>query len=57
MTELYAKNKDFHEYVDKYCIVHKCTPEEACTHKIVQSIALIYNTIKQKRSEGGYDGH
>lgn len=53
MKNLYDSNKDFRDYVDKYCVKHKVTTEVAFTHNIIQAIALMYNTMKQKHSEGG----
>lgn len=36
MRELYKKNKDFRDYVDKYCKTYGIIPEEAIKHKIVR---------------------
>ena len=53
MEELYRRNKDFREYIDKYCEKHQITMDVAFTHAIVRAIALIHETITQKRREGG----
>lgn len=53
MKDLYQRNRDFHEYVDRYCEAHKITLDVAFTHSIIKAIALIYETKTQKRSEGG----
>lgn len=52
MEELYKTNKDFSEYVDKYCAKHKVTKEEAFSHLIIRAIANMYDFKRQKHSEG-----
>lgn len=42
MKELYEKNKDFREYVNRYCGKHNVTVEVAITHKIVQEVGKMY---------------
>lgn len=54
MDDLYRYNEDFREYVDKYCAAHKISKDEALTHNIIKAVALVYNTISQKKHEGGY---
>lgn len=44
--EFYNTNKDFREYVDKYCRKHKCTVEEALTHVIVKEVEKLYRKIE-----------
>lgn len=43
MRQLYQTNKDFKDYVDRYCKNHNegrsITLEEALTHKVVQDYA------------------
>lgn len=46
--KLYETNKDFREYVDKYCAKHKVTVEEALTHDIVKAVANMTYTLRQK---------
>lgn len=36
---LYRENKDFHDYVDKYCVKHQITPDEAIRHVVVKAYA------------------
>lgn len=36
MEQLYKRNKDFREYVDKYCRQYRLIPEVAIKHKLVQ---------------------
>ena len=43
--ELYKSNKDFREYVDKYCRKHKCTVEEALSHELVKEVEKAYKGI------------
>ena len=54
MEELYKKNKDFREYVDKYCTKHKVSKEQAFEHELIKIIATLYEVKIQKRKEGGY---
>lgn len=35
----YRENKDFHDYVDRYCVKHKISPDEAIRHVIVKAYA------------------
>ena len=53
MNKLYECNKDFRDYVDKYCETHKICKEVAFEHAIIKAIALVYDTMRQKHSEGG----
>lgn len=41
--ELYRKNKDFREYVDRYCMARNIPATEALKHKIVQEVGDYYN--------------
>ena len=35
-TALYEQNEDFKRYVDRYCIKHRISVEEALQHYLVQ---------------------
>lgn len=48
MNELYKNNKDFREYVDKYCAKHGVTVEEAFTHDIVKAVANMTYVLRHK---------
>ncbi len=39
---LYARNPEFKEYVDKYCVKHKCSVTEALQHYLVQMTGKMY---------------
>ena len=41
----YRHNRDFREYVDKYCEQHKITVEEALKHEIVRQVCLQYTEV------------
>ncbi len=43
MKELYEKNFNFREYVDRYCVQHKVTVDEALTHALVKDVAAFYS--------------
>ena len=53
LQDAYKTNKDFREYVDKYCAKHRLTDDKALEHNIIKAIALMYETKAQKRTEGG----
>lgn len=40
--EFYKTNKDFRDFVNRYCRKHKCTVEEALTHVIVREVEKAY---------------
>lgn len=42
MNALYARNSDFKAYVDKYCVKHRCTVEQALTHYLVRMVGRMY---------------
>lgn len=42
MNELYVNNKDFMEYVDRYCQKHSISVAQALQHAIVKSVAEYY---------------
>lgn len=41
-TALYAENEDFKLYVDRYCIKHRVSVDEALQHYLVQAAGQIY---------------
>lgn len=41
-SALYARNADFKSYVDRYCVKHRCTVEEALQHYLVQMAGRMY---------------
>ena len=42
MSELYANNKGFKEYVDRYCNMYSFSIEQALQHAIVKHVADYY---------------
>lgn len=43
----YNINPDFKEFVDRYSVKHKITPEEAVEHKLVQAVEVEYRHKRQ----------
>lgn len=41
-TAIYEQNEDFKRYVDRYCVKHKCTVEEALQHYLVRMVGRMY---------------
>ena len=41
-TALYEQNEDFKRYVDRYCIKHRISVEEALQHYLVQMAGRMY---------------
>lgn len=41
-TALYAENEDFKRYVDRYCVKHRVSVDEALQHYLVQAAGQIY---------------
>lgn len=39
---LYQKNNDFKRYVDRYCVKHRISVEEALQHYLVQMAGKMY---------------
>ena len=39
---LYQKNNDFKRYVDRYCVKHRISVEEALQHYLVQMAGRMY---------------
>lgn len=39
---LYAQNSEFKEYVDKYCVKHKCSVTESLRHYLVRMVGMQY---------------
>lgn len=45
--------KGFKEYVDRYCVKHKITPEIACKHALVVEAYIMYRDKPiEKKGEG-----
>ena len=45
---LYAKNDDFRQYVDKYCVTQKIDKETALRHELVRQAAAYYMDKAQR---------
>ena len=43
MRELYDTNPDFKAYVDKYCIKHNITVDQALEHYLIKDAAEYYH--------------
>lgn len=41
-TALYAENEDFKRYVDRYCVKHRISVDEALQHYLVQMAGRMY---------------
>ena len=41
-TALYADNADFKRYVDRYCVKHRISVDEALQHYLVQMAGRMY---------------
>lgn len=41
-TALYADNEDFKLYVDRYCVKHQISVEQALQHYLVQMAGRMY---------------
>lgn len=41
-TALYGSNEDFKRYVDKYCVKHRISVEEALQHYLVRVVGIQY---------------
>lgn len=41
-TALYAENEDFKRYVDRYCVKHRISVEQALQHYLVQMAGRMY---------------
>jgi len=48
LNELYENNKDFKEYVDKYCKKHEIDQDTALSHQMVKNVAVDFEK-KEKR--------
>lgn len=42
MKSFYEENESFRQYVDKYCVKHEVTPEQAFEHATVRAAAEYY---------------
>ena len=47
LKDLYANNKPFKEYIDRFSKQYGLTIEEAFKHKIVQDVAEMYKNKKE----------
>lgn len=50
-TALYAENEDFKRYVDRYCVKHRISVDEALQHYLVRMAGRMY-----KEQEDGRKG-
>lgn len=41
-TALYAENEDFKRYVERYCVKHRISVDEALQHYLVQMVGRQY---------------
>lgn len=41
-TALYEQNEDFKRYVDRYCVKHRISVEQALQHYLVQAAGRVY---------------
>lgn len=41
----YKFNKNFREYVDKYCRTYGITVDEALQHELVKQVCLMYTEV------------
>lgn len=41
-TALYAENADFKRYVDRYCVKHRVSVDEALQHYLVRMAGRMY---------------
>lgn len=41
-TALYEQNEDFKTYVDRYCVKHRISVEQALQHYLVQMTGRMY---------------
>lgn len=41
-TALYAENEDFKRYVDRYCVKHRVSVDEALQHYLVRMAGRMY---------------
>lgn len=41
-TALYEQNEDFKRYVDRYCVKHRISVEQALQHYLVQMAGKMY---------------
>lgn len=52
MTEQYQKDKNFREYVDRFCKAYNRTVEEVLSHALIQEVARYYANIEPKIQTG-----
>lgn len=41
-TAMYEQNADFKRYVDRYCVKHRISVDEALQHYLVQAAGRVY---------------
>lgn len=50
-TALYAHNEDFKRYVDRYCVKHRISMEQALQHYLVQMAGMQYKEQMDNKVE------
>jgi hypothetical protein len=50
-TALYAQNADFKRYVDRYCVKHRISMEQALQHYLVQMAGMQYKEQMDNKVE------
>ena len=48
-TALYAENEDFKRYVDRYCVKHRISVDEALQHYLVRMAGRMYKEQEDGR--------
>lgn len=50
-TALYEQNADFKRYVDRYCVKHRISMEQALQHYLVQMAGMQYKEQMDNKVE------
>jgi hypothetical protein len=50
-TALYEQNEDFKRYVDRYCVKHRISVDEALQHYLVQMAGRMYKEQMDNKVE------
>nr|DAH37439.1 MAG TPA: TRANSCRIPTIONAL REPRESSOR COPG REPRESSOR, DNA-BINDING PROTEIN, PROTEIN-DNA.95A [Caudoviricetes sp.] len=50
-TALYAENEDFKRYVDRYCVKHRISVDEALQHYLVRMAGRMYKEQMDNKVE------
>lgn len=50
-TALYEQNEDFKRYVDRYCVKHRISVEQALQHYLVQMAGRMYKEQMDNKVE------